>query len=54
MQNMGTSFMCTKYALPNRRVAPGVWKGKRQPLSTQLKKLDLIHFGLVILQCVRI
>ena len=42
IQNMGTSFMCTKYALPNRCVAPGVWKGKRQPLSTQPKKLDLI------------
>jgi hypothetical protein len=42
MQNTGTSFVCIKYALPNRRVAPGVWKGKRQLLSTQRKKLDLI------------
>ena len=24
MQNTGTSFVRTKYALPNRRVAPGV------------------------------
>ena len=42
--------MCTKYALPNRRVVPDVWKGKRKPLSIQLKKLDLI-FGLIVILC---
>ena len=25
-KNTGTSFVCTKYAHPNNRVAPGIWK----------------------------